>query len=145
MAKKKKVKNSQKAKKSKLTSRQLQKRIDHFRSHRIFKDKLFALFIVVSFVLMIAIISTLVFNIRPKSVVVPLRYSTLQGFDALGGWYRLYVYGLFSLIVTIGNTLLATLLYQKSRIASFFLVIGTLVVNSFTLVIILSLFAQLDI
>lgn len=145
MAKKKPVKNSKKSKKSKLTSKQLQKRIDHFRSQRIFKDKLFSTFLVLSLLALLAVITVLVVSVRPKAVVVPLRYSTLQGFDALGGWYRLYIYGIFSLLVSLGNTLLAVLLYQKSRIASFFLVLGTLVVNVFTLVIILTLFAHLNI
>lgn len=145
MAKKKPAKNSKKSKQSKLTSKQLQKRIDHFRSQRIFKDKLFSAFLVLSLLALIAVITVLIVSVRPKAVVVPLRYSTLQGFDALGGWYRLYVYGVFSLLVFIGNTFLAVMLYQKSRIASFFLVLGTLVVNVFTLVIILTLFAHLNI
>lgn len=133
------------AKQTAQAAKQLQKKIDHFRQAKIFQDRLFIIFLGLSVLVCIAIVCILIAGVRPKDVVVPLQYSTVQGFDELGAWWRLYGYGLFSIAVTLGNTILASILYQKSRIASFFLVIGTLAVNVFELVILLVLISHLNI
>src|SRR3990167_5167408 len=110
----------------------------------LFKDRLFIGFIVLGLLLSLAVVVVLMVKVRSKTFVVPLQYSTLQGFDSLGPWYRVYVYGLFTLLVTIINITLAVLSYSKSRIASFFLVLGMLVINLLTLVVIVTLAGHLD-
>ncbi|MBI3983790.1 hypothetical protein HY346_00640 [Candidatus Microgenomates bacterium] len=112
---------------------------------RLFKDRLFVAFLIAGLVLGLLVLLLLGLRVRPKEFAVPLRYSTYQGFDALGAWYRVYTFGLFSLVVTIGNTILAALSFDKSRIASFFLVMGTLVVNLFTLIITWTLTGHLEV
>lgn len=112
---------------------------------RLFKDRLFVGFLIAGLTLGLLVLVLLGLRVRPKDFAVPLRYSTHQGFDALGAWYRVYTFGLFSLVVTVGNTVLAALSFDKSRIASFFLVMGTLVINLFTLIIIWTLTGHLEI
>jgi hypothetical protein len=112
---------------------------------RVFRDKLFVGFTIAAVVLCLAVIVSLLVKVRSKDFVVPLQYSTLQGFDALGSWYRIYAFGAFSLLVTIGNLLLANLAYEKSRLASFLLVLGTVIVNLFSLVVVLTLVSHLEV
>ena len=114
------------------------------RLKRLFNDGLFRWFLVFTIICLVINLTILGWQVRPTDFVVPLQYSTLRGFDGLGAWYRTYTYGLFSLIVTIGNIWLAAIGYDKSRIASFFLVIGALIVNVFTLVVIITLASHLE-
>ncbi len=129
---------------SKAIKQQVQKAAD-FWQRPMFHDRIFIGFVITCFGLSAAVITILIIKVRPQSFVVPLQYSTLRGFDALGPWYHAYTYGLFSLIVTGGNTALAVMSYPKSRITSFFLILGTLVINVFTLVVILTLAHHLNI
>ncbi len=112
--------------------------------HRIFKDKLFIGFMVATVLLCIVICLILLIRVRPRDFVVPLQYSTLQGFDALGVWYRVFGFGAFSLVVTFGNIAMAAYAYEKSRLASFLLVVSSLMINLFTLIIVLTLVSHLE-
>ena len=111
---------------------------------RMLRDPLFKWFLIPSIILCLAIILLLVLNVRPKDFVVPLQYSSIQGFDVLGPWYHVILYGLFSLLITAGNLVLASFVFEKSRITSFFLVMGTAVVNLLILRVVLTLVAQLN-
>ena len=115
-----------------------------FKKHPIFKDKLFIGFVVINALLCVALLVLLVINVHPRNFVVPIQYSTLQGFDALGSWYQIYVFGLFSLLVTIGNVVLAAMVYSKSRIISFFFVFSTSIINILSLVVIITLISNVD-
>src|SRR5688572_24790439 len=106
---------------------------------RLFSDRLFIGFLLVAIFLGIAGLVLLALRVRPRDFAVPYQYSSLQGFDALGAWYRVLIYGFFLLLTTAGNISLAALSYDKSRIASFFLVMGTVVVNLFALIIVFTL------
>lgn len=110
----------------------------------LFRDRLFIGFLVVAVVLSLIVVVSILIKVRPKDFVVPLQYSTLEGFDGLGSWYRVYLYGLFSIMVTVANIILALYCYPKSRITSFFLVLGTVVINIFTTVIVLTLLTHLN-
>lgn len=112
--------------------------------YRMFRDRLFIGFLIGAVVLFLANIAVLVLRVRPQDFVVPLQYSSLQGFDSLGQWYRVYAFGWFSLIVTAGNLVLAAIAFEKSRLASFLLVIGTLMINLFNLVIVITLISHLE-
>ena len=124
--------------------KQVQQTTGSFWKQPLFRDRLFVGFVLASGLLCLAVIVLLILNVRPKDFVVPIQYSTLQGFDALGPWYRVYTFGLFSLLVTVGNIILATMSYRRSRMVSFFLVTSTAVINLLTLVIVLTLVSNLD-
>lgn len=110
----------------------------------LFKDKLFGGFVWAACILCLVSLLFIAFRVRPSDFAVPLRYSTFQGFDALGAWYRVYTYGVFALLVTAGNLILAAVSLDKSRIASFFLILGTIVVNIFALIVIVTLTGHLE-
>ena len=112
---------------------------------RLFADRLFIGFLVAAIGLTLAGVMLLVWRLRPIDFAVPYQYSSLQGFDGLGAWYRVIIYGLFMVGVTAGNLALAALGYDKSRIASFFLVMGTVILNLFALIIVFTLTSHLEI
>lgn len=112
--------------------------------YRIFQDKLLIGFLITNIMLCAFIIVLLVLRVRPRDFVVPLQYSTVHGFDVLGSWYRVYVFGAFSLLVTLGNIVLAAMSYKRSRLASFLLVFGAIMVNLFDLIIVLTLVSHLE-
>lgn len=116
-----------------------------FWSQPVFRDRLFIGFVITAGLLCAVSIFLLMANVRPKDFVVPVRYSTLQGFDELGSWYRVYSFGLFSLLVTVGNSYLAAQSYRRSRMLSFFLIFGAVMINLLTLVVVITLTSNLDI
>jgi hypothetical protein len=123
---------------------QKQPKVAGLGQYRIFRDKLFIGFITISIIVCVGICLALLLRVRPKDFVVPLQYSTLEGFDVLGSWYRVYGFGAFSLVVTFGNIFLAAKAYDKSRLASFLLILGSVMINLFTLIIAITLVSHLD-
>ncbi len=102
----------------------------------LFKDRVFLSFLIIMILLLVSVVVILAIKVRPVDYAVPLRYSTYQGFDALGAWYRVLTYGAFILVVNIMNLILAAIAFDKSRIASFYLILGTVAIDLFGVVII---------
>ena len=112
-----------------------------FREHRFFSDRLSVAILVADLVVNAVTIVILLLRVRPTQFPVPVRYSSLVGFDRLGSWVQLYNIGIFSLLVTLTNATLAIYSFSRSRITSFFLLSGALVVAAFSLIISLALTA----
>lgn len=108
---------------------------------RIFRDPILRWFLLLAVMLLLVIWVVLAVQLRPTDFVVPFEYNSVIDFGR-GPWYYIYSYGLFSLLVTVGNTILAAVSYEKVRVASFFLILGTIIINVFTLVIVYTLLAQ---
>lgn len=66
---------------------------------------------------------------------VPVRYSSLGGFEGLGPWYSPFLIALFGLSVTLVNGVLAYQAFGRSRLASFYLLAGAVVVGLFSIII----------
>ena len=66
---------------------------------------------------------------------VPTHYLSLVGFDEVGAWWSNYRLVVFSIAVTLINSLLAAKAFQRNRLASFFLLIGAASVSILCLVI----------
>lgn len=113
------------------------------KKQRIFRDTFIRWFVFTAIALCIAEWLLLGFQLRPTGFVVPFEYISGAEFR-MGEWWMIYSYGLFSVIVTIGNILLAAMSFEKSRIASFFLVVSADILNVFTLVITYTLLAQVN-
>ena len=64
-----------------------------------------------------------------------VRYSSLDVGYTLGVWYYPYLVAAFGLGVIIVNTVLAYRTYGRSRLASFYLLVGSGVVALFALII----------
>lgn len=106
-----------------------------WRQERLFKDRLSVSLLVSALSLNALNIVILIFRIRPTDYPVPVHYSSLKSFDVLGPWYDRYWIGLFGLAVTLVNGWLALNSFQRSRIASFFLLAGSIVVGIFCIII----------
>jgi hypothetical protein len=111
------------------------------KKQRLFRDRFLRRFVVVAVLLLILEWLLLGFQLRPTGFVVPFEYTSGAEFR-LGEWWRIFGYGLFSLLVTVGNIVLAAMSFEKSRIASFFLVLSAVILNIFTIVITYTLLAQ---
>ncbi|HSX47994.1 MAG TPA: hypothetical protein VLF41_00585 [Candidatus Nanoarchaeia archaeon] len=108
---------------------------DTLRQQRFFKDRLSWVILVPTLVLNAITMILLLVRLHPVDFVVPVHYSSLVGFDSLGPWYQTYTLGIFAICVTLVNTSLAVASFTRTRITSFFLLIGSFVVALFSLVI----------
>ncbi len=77
----------------------------------------------------------LLFQVPVVRTDMPMRYSSLYGFDGLGPWYSPFLIVLFGLGVSVVNGVLAYQVFDRSRIASFYLLAGAGVVALFCLII----------
>lgn len=105
------------------------------KEHRFFKDRLSLAILIAGLALNATTIIVLVLRLHPTDFPVPIQYSSLEGFNSLGHWYQLYQVGVFGLLVTTVNAYLAYLSFTRSRITSFFLLVGAFVVSLFSLII----------
>jgi hypothetical protein len=99
-----------------------------WRQQRLFQDRLSISMLVTALGLNAFNIIVLILRIRPTDYPVPVHYSSLKSFDMLGPWYDRYW-------ITLVNAWLALASFQRSRIASFFLLAGSIVVGIFCIII----------
>jgi len=102
---------------------------------RFFQDGLSLSILIPTLILNSLTLILLVLKVHPTSFAIPVRYSSLIGFDKLGPWYEIYRIGIFGLIVTIINTILAYKSFRHSRITSLFLLSGAFIIAVFCLII----------
>ncbi len=121
----------------------IEKPVAFFQSQLILKDKFVRWFLFLAIALCVVVVAMLGFRLRPAAFVVPIEYTSGIGFTRLGDWKLIYGYGLFSLLVTIGNVALAMVCFDKSRLSSFFLLIAAILINIFTIVVLNTLLGQL--
>lgn len=121
----------------------IERPITFLKKQRIFRDRLLRWFLVLAAITMLAVVVLLLVRLRPHDFVMPLEYMTGVGLGNPGQWYSIYGYGIFSIVVTLANSILAMAMLEKSRITSFFLVVGAIIVNVFILVVVYTLLAQI--
>ena len=102
---------------------------------RFFQDRLSLGLILPALAFNIITLVVMVIRLHPTTFSIPVHYSSLGGFDALGPWYQIYQIAIFGFAVTIVNTTLASYSFARSRIASFYLLTGGFVVALFCLII----------
>lgn len=105
------------------------------RRSRYLRDRLFMTSLAVAGGLVVLMWGLLAIRVRSTSFPVPVHYTTLGGFDALGSWYQPLLAGLYATLLVAANVVLSYLSYQRSRMASFFLLAGAAVVALFSLII----------
>jgi hypothetical protein len=103
--------------------------------HRFFRDRLSMSLLVGAALVNGLNLVSLALNVRPTSAQVPIRFSSLTLFDALGPWYYPFLIALFAVCVTVANGLFSYYSFGRSRIASFFLLTGSAVVAIFSFII----------
>ena len=105
------------------------------RNQRFFRDRISVGLLVTGLILNGVNLITLMLHVRPSEGQVPVRFSSLTLFDALGPWYFPFLIALFALAVTLVNGLFAYHSFSRSRLASFYLLIGSDVVAIFAFII----------
>lgn len=109
--------------------------LSSWRQQRLFHDRLSVSLLATALILNVLNMVVLLLRIRPTDYPVPVHYSSLKSFDMLGPWYDRYWIGVFGLAVTLVNAWLALASFQRSRITSFFLLAGSIVVGLFCIII----------
>ena len=105
------------------------------RSSRFARDRLFMTAFMLAVALVVLMWGVILIRVRPASFPVPVHYTTLGGFDALGSWYQPILASLYATVLVLVNVALSYISYQRSRMASFFLLAGAVVVALFSLII----------
>ena len=77
----------------------------------------------------------LILHVHATEGLVPIRFSSLYLFDALGPWYYPYLIVLFAAAVSVANGAFAYNSFSRSRLGSFFLLSGAGVVAIFAAII----------
>jgi len=109
--------------------------LDAARGHRLWRDRLSVTIVMVALAINVLALLLVISRLRPLSYSVPVRYTSVGGFDTLGPWYALYAIPAYGLLVLAANVGLAMKAYNRSRIASFFLLLAAVVVALLCLVI----------
>jgi len=109
--------------------------ISDVRQSRFFRDRLLASLLWGALVINALNFFSLVMHVKPIEGEVPVRFSSLTLFDALGPWYYPYMIALFALCVTLANGYFAYHSFGRSRLSSFFLLTGSSVVAIFSFII----------
>jgi len=109
--------------------------LDAAKGHRLWRDRLSVGVVLLAAGINILALVLVVTRLRPLGYDVPVRYTSVVGFDTLGPWYVLYAIPLYGLLVLGANVGLAMKAYARSRIASFFLLLAAVVVALLCLVI----------
>ncbi len=110
------------------------------KSQRILRDRFLRWFLLAATLTCVLVWVLLLVELRPADFAVPIAYTSGSEFSR-GPWYAVYSYGVYSLIVTAGNSVLAGYSFDKSRVASFLLVMSAIILNLFTIVITYTLLA----
>lgn len=110
-------------------------RLDEIRRSRFFHDRISMILLVGALAVNVVSLGMLLLHWPAVHADIPTRYSTLGGFDALGPWYSPFVTALFGPAVTLVNGVLAYQAFGRSRLASFYLLCGSVVVGLFCLII----------
>ena len=118
-----------------LLRRTIQDVIADLRSQRFFHDRLSVVLAVAAAVINGLNLITLALHVRPTEVQVPVQFSSLTLFDKLGPWYFPFFITMFAAGVTLVNGLFAYHSFSRSRLASFCLLIGSVVVAVFAFII----------
>ncbi|HSX41355.1 MAG TPA: hypothetical protein VLF21_01840 [Candidatus Saccharimonadales bacterium] len=105
------------------------------RQHPMMSDRISVPVLGAAVVLNICNLLVLIFRVHRATYPVPVHYSSLVGFDQVGSWLAIWRIGLFALAVTLINGVLAAKAFQRNRLASFFLLLGSVVVGLLCLII----------
>jgi hypothetical protein len=109
--------------------------LNKVRESRFFRDRLSMMLLGSALILNGLNLVWLALRVRPTDSQVPIRFSSFTLFNQLGPWYYPYLIALFALLVTLVNATLAYQGFSRSRLASFFLLIGSGVVAVFSFII----------
>jgi hypothetical protein len=115
--------------------RSIQDTLEGVRSSRFFRDRMSVALLSGALIVNGLNFLMLGLRLRPTESQVPVRFSSLTLFDALGPWYFPFLIAAFALGVTLANGFFAYQGFGRSRLSSFFLLTGSGVVAIFSFII----------
>jgi hypothetical protein len=110
-------------------------RFAQIREARFFEDRMSLGLMITALSLNVAGFLILLPKVHSTDLQVPVGYSSLDLGYTLGVWYFPYLVVAFGLGVTLINSALAYRAFTRSRLASFYLLAGAVVVAIFSLII----------
>jgi hypothetical protein len=113
----------------------IQAKFEDVRQARFFRDRFSVTLLLAVLILNGLTLVSLAMRLRPVDGEVPIRFSSLTLFDALGPWYYPFVIAFMAFLVTLANGYFAYHSFPRSRLASFFLQVGSGVVAIFGFII----------
>ena len=105
-----------------------------FFSNSFWKDRLIMNLTVLSLLLNISLWIYFFQNKKESDYPIILHYNLIFGVDYLGDYEKIYLISFIGLILILFNSVLGCILYNKEKLASYFLVFNTLVVQIFLIV-----------
>jgi len=115
--------------------RTLEVRFEDVRTSRFFRDRLSVTLLSAGLIVNGITLVSLVMRLKPVDGQVPVRFSSLTLFDALGPWYYPFFIAVLALGISVANSVFAYHSFGRSRLASFFLLAGSCVVAIFSFII----------
>jgi hypothetical protein len=115
--------------------RTIQERTSNVLSQRFFHDRLSMAVLFAALAVNVVSLVSLALRLQPLDSPVPVHFSSFARFDQLGPWYFPLQISLVALGITIMNAIFAYSSFTRSRLASFFLLVTSLVVGIFAAII----------
>jgi hypothetical protein len=115
--------------------RTLQEQINQVLTQRFFQDRLSVAVLSASLIVNALSIITLGLRLHPTESQTPVHFSSFTLFDQLGPWYYPFEIALVAVLITVINAVFAYHGFSRSRLASFFLLVTSLVVAVFGFII----------
>lgn len=116
-------------------NRTIQDRLTDVLNQRFFHDRLSMTVLAAALSVNLLNMLSLLLKLRPTDAQVPVHFSSFRLFDQLGPWYFPLEVALGVLVVTLVNAAFAFNSFTRSRLASFFLLVTSLVVGVFGAII----------
>ncbi len=110
-------------------------RPSHILSQPMMRDKISLSMLITGLVVTAITFIGLIWRVHPTDHEVPLRYSSLGGFDPHGQWYSVYRIPAYALAVSIINGGLAMKAFRRNRLVSFYLLLSTIIIAVLCLII----------
>lgn len=104
-------------------------------SQRFFHDRLSMAVLIAAVGVNAVSLVSLVLRLRPTDGEVPVHFSSFTWFDRLGPWYFPFEIAVVSIGITVINAVFAYHSFNRSRLASFFLLMTATVVSVFGFII----------
>lgn len=116
-------------------SRTIKERTSDVLNQRFFRDRLSMAMLFAAVAVNVLSLISLALKLQPIDAPVPVHFSSFARFDQLGPWFFPLQISLVALGITLVNTIFAYNSFNRSRLASFFLLVTSVVVGIFAAII----------
>lgn len=99
----------------------------------IFRDDIFQLGIIINLMINIGLWYLLWKRVQPSHEPITLQYNIYFGINYIGEWYKIYMIPIIGLCIFLLNYIQAYYIYQKDALASYFLMVSSVIVHGLLL------------